>query len=185
MKKNKIVKKISLIFALVTLYSCVRAQQYSYYNKERIGLFRVLSEDFGGLSVSTTNGIYLTDRLTVGINIGLQNYRDMPNFYPVAAEVAYFFKDGIKAPYVYGNLGYSFESDDLYKGAISPEIGIGWVFKLGKIKISPEISIRNERYKVRTFEYMGSDNNLDYYRASGPYKGDHLYQLNLGLGIFL
>lgn len=173
---------LGIIFHTLILH--VKAQQHSFYNKERIGFFYVPSAEYGGVSLSTTNGIYLTDQLSVGINLGIQSYTDAPNFYPISLEAAYFLKDQEKTPYIYGNLGRSLVSDKLYKsGGISTELGIGWVFKLWGFRISPEFSIRNEVYKVRTFEFVKVDNGY-IGTATGPYVRDNLFQYNFGFGFF-
>lgn len=178
--------KYILAIIISSFVLSLSAQQHSFYNKQRIGFFYTNSTENGGVSLSTTNGIYLTDQLSVGINLAIQSYTDAPTFYPVSVEAAYFFKNEEKTPYVYGNLGRSFVSaGDLIKsGGISSELGIGWIFKLWKIRVSPEFSIRNERFRVRTFEYVENKDGTYQYQTTGPYVGDNLFQYSFGLGIF-
>ncbi|SEO07292.1 hypothetical protein SAMN05216436_13131 [bacterium A37T11] len=131
-------KKLYLSLGIIFIALNLNAQKHSYYNKERIGLFRVLSGDYGGLSGSTTNGIYLTNQLALGINLAIQAYRDIPTFYPISAELSYFFNNNRMTPYIYGNLGYSLTSNQFYKGDVSSELGFGWILKFWKLRISPE-----------------------------------------------
>lgn len=154
-----------------------------YFNNTKVGLMSVLSAEYGGGFISTVNGWHFTENLSAGIGISVQGYRDAPVFYPVSAHAAYFLKETISSPYVYGNVGYSLTFEELYKGSMSYELGLGWQFKVGGISMGPEVGFRREGWRARTAEITQTQGET-IIAYTGPYVKDFLRQINFGISLF-
>lgn len=172
------------MFTLASTAFAQRGETRSgYFNNTKAGLMSVLTEEYGGGFISTVNGWHFSEKLSAGIGISVQGYRDAPVFYPISGHVAYFIQEKISSPYVYGSVGYSLTFEDLYKGSISPEIGLGWQFKVGGVSLGPEIGFRRERWRARTAEITKLPNET-VVAYTGPYTSDFLNQINLSISVF-
>ena len=178
---------ISFFIFFVTFSLNVVAQdtRSGYFNNTKVGFMSVLSEEYGGGFISTVNGWHFTENLATGIGLAVQGYRDAPIFYPIYAQATYFIKREVSSPYAYGNVGYSLTFEELYRGSISYELGLGWQFKVGGITMGPEIGYRRERWQARTGNAIpdpNNDNNI-IVEYTG-YTNAFLKQINFGLSLF-
>lgn len=183
MKNNKLAFLICTLLLISSTYTFAQEKREGYFNNSKLGFISVLSEEYGGIVLSTVNGWHFTENLSVGIGISLQSYRDAPIFYPISAHATYFFEKTIASPYVYGDLGYSYSFERFIRGNISYELGLGWQFKVGGISLGPEIGFRREGWQVRTWEVTENPDNT-VLSLTGPYVNDYLRQVNFGLSLF-
>lgn len=171
------------ILFVSSIHTFAQEQREGYFNNTKLGAISVLSEEYGGIVISTVNGWHFTENLSAGIGISVQSYRDAPIFYPISAHAAYFLKETIASPYVYGNVGYSLTFEKLYRGNVSYELGLGWQFKVGGISLGPEVGFRREGWQVRTWEITENPDNT-VLSLTGPYANAYLRQFNVGVSLF-
>lgn len=181
--KSALLTFIFLSITFAGLFAQDQDKRSGYFNNTKLGFISVLSEEYGGGLISTVNGWHFTENLSAGIGIAAQGYRDVPTFYPISAHAAYFLKETITSPYVYGNVGYSLTFEELYRGNISYELGLGWQFKVGGISLGPEVGFRREGWQVRT-PVVTETPDATIIAFTGPYRNDFLRQINFGVSLY-
>ncbi len=119
-----------------------------------------------GYSVSTSFGVFIDDKVVVGLGTGFRSF-ETENFVPVYAEVIGFKKDKSSTPLIKMQLGYSIGWDDRatkiegynFKGGLIIGAGMG-----RKIKINKKVSILFQWTYQHQFAKMEFDiyNSTDY-----------------------
>ncbi|TAH01450.1 MAG: hypothetical protein EAZ15_07305 [Sphingobacteriales bacterium] len=161
---NKFTLMRFTIILLLTITCALSYAQNSphegFFNKTKLGvLLRLKTEPVGnsqlsklgnGTEITTINGLHINSKWAIGLGISANSYINPTlTLYPVFANVHYYFKDEIKTPFLFGNIGYNMLFDSSYKGGLMYETGLGYNLKLGrKTALTPEISYKYQDYRI-------------------------------------
>ncbi|MGN7989577.1 hypothetical protein ACTJKC_19670 [Pedobacter sp. 22226] len=89
------------------------------------------------LSLRNINGVFLTNNISIGAGIGLENYTDNNNYYlsnnlfQLFLDVRYYFKNQNKTFFAYGNAGTGLKVDNNFRKGAMFNLGSGYKFKVG------------------------------------------------------
>lgn len=130
-----------------------------YFNKTKLGFLlrldekpegRGLSKNGSGTEMSTINGLYLNESVSMGIGIGISTYVNPTiTSIPLYADFQYFLLKRKKTPFLYADLGHSFLSKKNYQGGMIFNAGLGYNLKLARhLRISPELGYRLQKYSI-------------------------------------
>jgi len=151
-------KKITLLLVTIFWYSHAVAQEVTkqekgYFNITELGYFNVnntfetqtnpnsfyvVHDGAYAVSLRNINGIFLTNKIAVGIGVGLENYTlksssdSYVNTFQLFADARYYFKNSNNTFFAYGDVGGSIAiSDNIEKGPMF-NFGIGYKLKSSK-----------------------------------------------------
>ena len=158
-----------LILSFSTLVNGQESREDYLLNASLSGYWA--SEKEGGIGLTVVNGWHFTSRLSAGVGVGI--HRFSYNSLPVSVRGYYFFNEGVSSPYVVADISYPITVEKYVhaKGRISPEIALGWTFKVGGVTMGPELGYRNERFWQWQLGYTGQmEDGLFVYEDLG-YKG--------------
>lgn len=60
------------ILFISSIHTFAQEQREGYFNNTKLGAISVLSEEYGGIVISTVNGWHFTEHLSAGIGIAAQ-----------------------------------------------------------------------------------------------------------------
>lgn len=146
------------VFYMPTLYAQqITKQEKGYFNITELGYFmvnnayesqtgtnsfKVVYDGAYGISLRNINGLFITNKIALGLGVGLENYthktdnNNWDNTFQVFFDARYYFKNDENTFFAYGDVGSSV--------AISDNIGKGPMFNLGigyKIKSSEKTAL--------------------------------------------
>ena len=161
-------RNILLNLIAIAISSNINAQDLSrkgFFNKTKLGVairmntspsYSGIGDEGNGTEITTINGWHINKHVSLGLGLSASTYINPTlTSYPVFANAHYYFKESVKTPYTFTNLGYGITSNR-YNGGLLYEIGAGYNLKLGKkTALTPEIS-----YKYQDFRYKTSDGKI-------------------------
>jgi len=120
------------------------------------------------LSFRTINGIFLTEKFSVGVGLGLEGYKiPYSSFFhktalQVFGDARYYLKNEKNTPFAYADFGHSIRINDNFLKGINMGAGVGYKFSLrGKTALQTSLGYSqqnsktgeaNERYPTGTFK---------------------------------
>lgn len=106
------------------------------------------------LSLRTINGIFLTDKFSVGVGLGLEGFKtpDAEFFYKSAfqvfADARYYFKNEKNTPFAYADFGHSIQLNNNFMNGINMGAGVGYKFSLkGKTALQTSLGYSQQNNK--------------------------------------
>jgi hypothetical protein len=150
--------KPTLLVIAALLFSDVSAQEITkqekgYFNITELGYFlvnnayeyqtnpntiKVVYDGAYALSLRNINGVFLTNKIALGIGVGLENYThksdsyNWDNTFQVFFDTRYYFRNEEQTFFAYGDIGSSISiSDNIEKGSMV-NLGLGYKVKLSK-----------------------------------------------------
>jgi len=151
--------KKALIIAFTTIFSTavchaqqITKQEKGYFNVTELGYqfgnnSLKIGNSSGGygtyvngthaLSLRTVNGIFITNKVSLGLGLGIENYSRNngginSNLFQLFGDVRYYFKNDVKTLFAYGQAGPSLKiSDEFEKGSMY-NVGIGYKFPVAE-----------------------------------------------------
>ena len=162
-KKMNIRILFFMLFFSIASYGQENERQ-GYFNKTKVGvLIRLnsspsLLKEGNGTEISTVNGWHINNKWSLGLGIAATSYINPTiTSYPVFGSVHYYFKNQIRTPFVFTNLGYNALFSNENRGGILFDLGIGYNLRLGKKwALTPELGYKYQDYNRRL---IGSDNS--------------------------
>lgn len=135
-----------------------------YFNKTKLGfLVRAeekpeqtgFSRNGNGTEISTINGFYVSDKVGLGIGLGISSYVNPTlTSIPLYADFHYYFGSQAKSPFLFLDCGYSFFTKKNFDGGLIINSGVGYSMKLsGKTRINPELGFRKQNYGITAGSY--------------------------------
>ena len=148
-------KKIILILFVIFYFQKVQSQEITkqekgYFNITELGYFmvnnayegqtspssfKVVYDGAYGLSLRNINGLFITNKIALGLGVGLENYthksdrHNWDNTFQIFLDARYYFKNDENNFFAYGDLGSSVAiSDNIAKGPMF-NLGIGYKVK--------------------------------------------------------
>lgn len=151
----RITSKFLAISAMAFFTSICHAQELTkqekgYFNVTELGLYYgnnslQIDNASGGynsyndgayaLSLRTINGVFITDKVSLGIGVGLENYtltesNTNSNLFQLFGDARYYFKNEASTFFAYGQLGPSLAISDRFEKGTMYNLGIGYKFKV-------------------------------------------------------
>jgi hypothetical protein len=151
-------QRIGLLFFLLLTARLVTAQEPStdksakYFNQTELGIgfgvgkfktditpqgqYTVKNNEIP-ISLQTINGFIFSDRIGVGLGIGVEKWQH-GLFFPLFGQLTYYFKAEEQGFFVSGNIGYGFgkrDSTSIYHagtGALTAGLSLGYRMKVAK-----------------------------------------------------
>ena len=143
---------IAVMFFLTNLCHAqeLTKQEKGYFNITELGLNYVnnslqINNASGGynsyifgayaLSIRTVNGVFISDKVSLGIGVGLENYtlnesNSNDNLFQLFGDSRYYFKNRASTFFGYGQLGPSIAITDRFERGVMYNLGIGYKFKV-------------------------------------------------------
>jgi len=156
-KTNTLMKiKISFfsIAMLVSIHSIaqeITKQERGYFNLTEIGysfgnntfeyqaspnVFNSITDGAYSLSLRNINGVFITNKISVGAGVGLENYthredrHNYNNLFLLFIDLRYYFKNENQTFFIYGDAGGSMKIADNYNKGAMFNLGVGYKFKI-------------------------------------------------------
>jgi hypothetical protein len=120
------------------------------------------------LSLRTINGIFLTDKFSVGVGLGLEGYKTprtgffQESAFQVFGDARYYLKNEKNTPFAYADFGHSIRLNDNFLKGINMGAGVGYKFSLkGKTALQTSLGysqqnssrgFHDERYPTGTLK---------------------------------
>lgn len=120
------------------------------------------------LSLRTINGIFLTEKFSVGVGVGLEGYKTpgtgffQESSFQVFGDARYYLKNEKNTPFAYADFGHSIQINDNFLKGINMGAGVGYKFSLrGKTAFQTSLGYSqqnskrgsyNERYPTGTLK---------------------------------
>lgn len=157
-------KKIFFLLPLLLIVNYCFSQNRSregYFNKTKLGFLprldenpkqRGFSKNGSGTEISTVNGLYLNEAVSIGLGFGISTYVNPTiTSIPVYADFQYFLSKNAKTPFLFADWGYSLFTKKNLKGGMIFNSGLGYNLKLvNKLRISPELGYRIQKYSIHS-----------------------------------
>ena len=178
----------STIICLLTLsfYTLVKSQEWrdGYFLHSSLDGYWNAEAREGGVGVHAVNGLHFTDKLSAGIGVGVHTFTYVS--LPISVRGYYFFSESISSPYAAVDLSYpiTIEKGVHAKGSVSPEVSLGWTFKVGKVTMGPELGYRNERFRQRQFGFTGKIEDGMYVYEDLGYQGVFGHYIKFSYSVF-
>ena len=88
------------------------------------------------LSLRNINGLFITNKISLGIGVGLENYSQNEsnandNLFQLFADARYYFRNEASTFFVYGQVGPSIAITDRHEKGSMYNLGLGHKFKVG------------------------------------------------------
>lgn len=148
---KKVILLITLAMCKLTILAQeITKQERGYFNVTELGYFtvnntfesqigsnsfKVVYDGAYGLSLRNINGLFITNKISLGLGLGLENYtlssddNSWDNTFQVFLDARYYFKNGNNTFFAYGDLGSSVSiSDNIAKGPMF-NLGVGYKLK--------------------------------------------------------
>lgn len=179
-------KHLFVIILLFSISSAASAQGFreGYFLNSTLSGYWNPSDKIGGVGLNVVNGWHFTNRLSAGVGVGVNSFTYVS--LPLSVKGYYFFIDRISSPYISADISYpiTIEKHVHAKGKISPEVSLGWTFKVGGVTMGPEIGYRNERLQQRQLGFAGrADDGTFIYEDLG-YSGFSLHYIKFSYSVF-
>jgi|GEM_PF-1780333 len=153
-------KNLLILFACVlcisSLANAQTLQEKGYFNLTEFGFYtgnntsmiEITPDKYGGgtdgaysFSLRNINGLFLTEKISVGAGIGLENYTHTENsannnMFLLFLDARYYFKNQENTFFAYGDAGGSIKIADHFSKGPMYNLGIGY-----KFKISPKMGM--------------------------------------------
>jgi len=152
MKRKLCLFGLALIAAHAIYAQTITKQEKGYFNLTEVGYtggnhtydIQVSPNKYDGgtsgayaLSLRNINGVFLTNKISLGAGIGLENYTDNDsyfnnnNLFQLFLDVRYYFKNENNTFFVYGDAGTGLKIDDNFRKGQMFNLGGGYKFKVG------------------------------------------------------
>jgi hypothetical protein len=151
MKKTLIILAISIL-TIKSYSQTITKQEKGYFNLTEISAFggnnafdfqvttnkyESRSDGAYAFSLRNINGYFITNKIAVGLGVGLENYThsdsyfNTNNLFLLFLDTRYYFKNSANTFFAYGDIGSSVKiADNIDKGPMY-NLGIGYKFKVG------------------------------------------------------
>lgn len=152
MKKTLLILAFS-IFTLKGDAQTITKQEKGYFNLTEFTVFTgnnlyefqvkpnsysSVSDGAYAFSLRNINGYFLTNKISVGLGLGLENYTHSDNYFEnnnlflIFLDARYYFKNSANTFFAYGDIGSSVKiADNIDKGPMY-NLGIGYKFKIAE-----------------------------------------------------
>ncbi|SFA54887.1 Outer membrane protein beta-barrel domain-containing protein [Pedobacter suwonensis] len=151
MKKKLILLGLAICTAGIVKAQTITKQEKGYFNLTEVGYTggnhtyeqQVNPSKYEGrtsgayaFSLRNINGVFLTNKISVGLGLGLENYTDDDsyftnnNLFQLFLDARYYFKNQNNTFFAYGDAGTGLKiADDFRKGQMF-NLGLGYKFKV-------------------------------------------------------
>ncbi|HMI04492.1 MAG TPA: hypothetical protein VK541_18525 [Pedobacter sp.] len=110
------------------------------------------------LSLRTINGIFLTEKFSVGVGLALEGYK-IPNAgffhesaFQIFGDARYYLKNEKNTPFAYADFGHSIQINDNFLKGINMGAGVGYKFSLGgKTAFQTSLGYSQQNNKARFY----------------------------------
>ncbi|WP_029274279.1 outer membrane beta-barrel protein [Pedobacter borealis] len=151
MKTRLFLLGLTLFTASIVKAQTITKQEKGYFNLTEIGYtggnhtyeVQVTPTKYDGgtsgayaFSLRNINGMFLTNQISVGVGLGLENYTDNDsystnnNLFQLFLDARYYFKNQNKTFFAYGDAGTGLKIDDNFRKGTMFNLGIGYKFKV-------------------------------------------------------
>lgn len=136
MKTNLFLLGLAICTATIVKAQTITKQEKGYFNLTEIGYtignhtyeIQVNPTKYDGgtsgayaLSLRNINGVFLTNKISVGVGVGLENYTDNDsystnnNLFHLFLDARYYFKNQSNTLFAYGDVGTGLKIDDNFR----------------------------------------------------------------------
>ncbi|MFW0716227.1 hypothetical protein [Pedobacter sp. N23S346] len=152
MKRKLLLFGFALVASNLLYAQTITKQEKGYFNLTELGYtvgnhtydIQVSPNRYDGgttgaysLSLRNINGVFFTNKISVGAGVGLENYTDNDNyftnnnFFQLFLDVRYYFKNDNNTFFAYGDAGTGLKIDDNFSKGQMFNLGGGYKFKVG------------------------------------------------------
>jgi hypothetical protein len=152
MKTNLLLLTLIICFTGTVKAQSVTNQEKGYFNLTEVGYsfgnhtydIQISPTKYDGgtsgtyaFNLRNINGLFLTNNISVGIGLGLENYTDNDsyfdnkNLFQLFLDARYYFKNERNTLFIFGDVGTGLKIDDNFNKGQMFNLGFGYKFKLG------------------------------------------------------